>query len=79
MRESKLLGKQYLRRSKKRFLEGTRASSPFEAVMQGIRTLEQWADILNFERELEIERLGLKREARASFVAQDRLSVKPRV
>ncbi len=50
MRESTRLGKLYLRRSKKRFLEGIRASSPFEAVVSGARTLEQWTDILNFER-----------------------------
>jgi hypothetical protein len=55
MRESKRLSKQYLRRSKKRFLEGTRASSPFEAVISGARTLKQWTDILNFERELELQ------------------------
>jgi hypothetical protein len=78
MREIKLLGKQYLRRSKKRFLEGIRASSPFEAVMQGIRTLEQWADILNQERELEIERLSLKRETRENLMAQHHLSVRTR-
>ena len=78
MREMKLLGKQYLRRSKKRFLEGTRASSPFEAVMQGVRTLEQWADVLNFERELEIERLSSKRETRENFVAQHHFSVRTR-
>ncbi len=48
----------YLRRSTKRFLGFTRYRSPFEAVLCGVRTLEQWADILNEERELELERLG---------------------
>ena len=45
----------YLRRSTKRFLGFTRYRSPFEAVLNGARTLEQWADILNEERELELE------------------------
>ena len=58
MRESTRLGKLYLRRSKKRFLEGIRASSPFEAVVSGARTLEQWTDILNFERELELQKVN---------------------
>jgi hypothetical protein len=49
----------YLRRSTNRFLGFTRYRSPFEAVLNGVRTLEQWADILNEERELELERLGL--------------------
>jgi hypothetical protein len=78
MREMKLLGKHYLRRSKKRFLEGTRARTPFEAVASGARTLEQWADVLNFEREFEIERLGLKPEARENLVGRQPLSIRTR-
>lgn len=56
MSKFKNIGRTYLRRSAKRFLAGTSCRSPFEAVMRGSRTLEQWADILDEERELELQR-----------------------
>lgn len=43
----------YLTRAKKRFLEGTSYRVPVEAVTRGRRTLDQWASILEEERELE--------------------------
>lgn len=57
MPKQKSIKTNYLRRSTSRFLGFTRYRSPFEAVLYGVRTLEQWADILNEERELELERL----------------------
>ncbi len=56
MSKFKKIGTNYLRRSAKRFLLGTGCRSPFEAVMRGSRTLEHWADILDEERELELQR-----------------------
>ncbi len=43
----------YMRRAAKRFLEGTRCKHPIEAVEKGVRTLEEWVDCLNMERELD--------------------------
>jgi hypothetical protein len=43
----------YMKRAAKRFLEGTRCKHPIEAVERGLRTLEEWVDCLNAERELE--------------------------
>jgi hypothetical protein len=43
----------YVRRAKRRFLEGLWHRSPVEAVLAGKRTLEEWADLLEFERERE--------------------------
>ncbi len=54
---------EYLRRAKQRFLEGLWYRTPIEAVEAGKRTLEQWADILSEERELE------RRTARIAEVA----------
>jgi hypothetical protein len=45
---------EYLRRAKKRFLEGLWYSAPVDAVLAGKRTLEQWTDIVSEERELEM-------------------------
>jgi hypothetical protein len=47
----------YLRRAKRRFLDGTRHRIPVEAVTAGVRTLEAWATILDEEREIERTRL----------------------
>jgi hypothetical protein len=43
----------YITRAKRRFLEGTSYRAPVEAVTRGRRTLEQWVEILNEERDLE--------------------------
>ena len=43
----------YLKRAKKRFLQGLWYASPVEAVLAGKRTLEDWVDIVAFERDLE--------------------------
>ncbi len=61
MRHPKSLGKKYLRRATKRFLEGARCQTPFDAVLKGIRTHSQWAEILGEERELELELLRDRR------------------
>jgi hypothetical protein len=41
----------YIRRAARRFLEGTRCRTPEEAVNTGIRSLEEWVDILRMERD----------------------------
>ena len=43
----------YLKRAKKRFLQGVWYASPVEAVLAGKRTLEDWVDLVAFERDLE--------------------------
>jgi hypothetical protein len=43
----------YMKRASRKFLEGTRFRHPIEAVEKGIRTLEEWVDCLNAERELD--------------------------
>jgi hypothetical protein len=43
----------YYKRASRRFLQGTRHSTPAEAVEAGSRTLEQWVTLLSEERELE--------------------------
>ena len=57
----------YLKRARRRFLEGTRCKSPLEAVEAGLRTLCQWADVLAEEREAEnhhlLQRRNLERSA----------------
>jgi hypothetical protein len=48
----------YYRRAAKQFLAGTRYKAPFELVQAGLKTLKEWTDLLDFERELdEINRL----------------------
>jgi hypothetical protein len=43
----------YMKRAAKRFLEGTKFRTPVDAVEAGARTLDQWADFLAEERELD--------------------------
>jgi hypothetical protein len=43
----------YFKRASKRFLNGSRFKTPFEAVDAGARTLEEWSRLLLEERELE--------------------------
>jgi hypothetical protein len=43
----------YYRRAAKRFLAGTKFKAPFELVMAGHKSLEDWADVLALEREAE--------------------------
>jgi hypothetical protein len=43
----------YLKRAKKRFLQGLWYPSPVEAVLAGKRTLEEWVDMVAFEHDLE--------------------------
>jgi hypothetical protein len=43
----------YYKRAAKQFLAGTRFKAPFEAVAAGLKTLEDWADLLALEREIE--------------------------
>jgi hypothetical protein len=43
----------YLKRAKKRFLQGLWYASPVEAVLAGKRTLEEWVDMVAFEYDLE--------------------------
>lgn len=56
----------YMKRAAKKFLEGTRFRHPIEAVEKGVRTLEEWVDCLNAERELEREMLSAGRGSRTA-------------
>ncbi len=57
----------YYRRAAKQFLAGTRFKVPFELVKAGLKTLEEWADLLNVERDLdEINRLDRRNRRLAS-------------
>ncbi len=44
----------YLKRAKKRFLQGLWYASPAEAVLAGKRTLEDWVEAVALERDLEM-------------------------
>ncbi len=54
----------YYKRAAKKFLAGTRFKAPFEAVMAGVKTLEDWADMLTLEREIEDQYDQERRENR---------------
>jgi hypothetical protein len=43
----------YMKRAAKRFLEGTTCRHPVEAVERGIKTLEEWVELLSQEREFD--------------------------
>jgi hypothetical protein len=45
----------YLKRAKKRFLQGLWHTSPVDAVLAGKRTLEEWVDIVAEEHDLEMQ------------------------
>jgi hypothetical protein len=45
----------YLKRASKRFLDGTKFKSPIAAVEAGVRSLENWVEILVEERENETQ------------------------
>jgi hypothetical protein len=45
----------YLKRAKKRFLQGLWHTSPVDAVLAGKRTLEEWVDIVAQEHDLEMQ------------------------
>jgi hypothetical protein len=44
----------YLKRAKKRFLQGLWYASPVEAVLAGKRTLEEWVEVVTLERDFEM-------------------------
>jgi hypothetical protein len=45
----------YMKRAAKRFLEGTSCRHPVEAVECGMKTLEEWVEVLSQEREFDRE------------------------
>ena len=45
----------YLKRAKKRFLQGLWCASPVEAVLAGKRTLEDWVEVVALERDVEMQ------------------------
>lgn len=53
----------YIRRASRRFLSGTPYRSPVEAVEHGVRSLEEWAKVLNEERERAQQQLAMKQPA----------------
>jgi hypothetical protein len=55
----------YMKRAAQRFLTGTKFRTPVEAVEAGIKSLGEWADILQEERELEVSNGESRRQNRA--------------
>ena len=63
----------YMKRAARKFLAGTRFRTPVDAVEAGIRTLTDWVDALNFERECDkLERAGddLRTDTRLARVSR---------
>jgi hypothetical protein len=60
----------YLKRATRRFLDGTKFKTPFEAVEAGVLSLSNWSRLLAEEREIEevhqLSRRGTGRARRAS-------------
>lgn len=55
----------YMKRAAVRFLIGTKFRTPVEAVEAGLKSLGEWADILQEERELEVSNGESRRQNRA--------------
>jgi hypothetical protein len=55
----------YMKRAAVRFLTGTKFRTPVEAVEAGLKSLGEWADILQEERELEASNGESRRQNRA--------------
>jgi hypothetical protein len=55
----------YMKRAAQRFLTGTKFRTPVEAVEAGLKSLGEWADILQEERELEASNGESRRQNRA--------------
>jgi hypothetical protein len=53
----------YLRAAARAFVAGTRCRTPEEAVLKGLRSLEDWADALGAAREAQALRLEERRTA----------------
>ena len=51
----------YITRASRRFLSGTPYRSPVDAVAHGVKSLEEWAKVLNEERERAQLQLAMKR------------------
>ena len=69
----------YYKRAAKQFVAGTRYKAPFEVVSAGLKSLEDWADLLALEREIEDQYDNDRREKRknhhlkgAPFMSQAR-------
>jgi hypothetical protein len=56
---------QYAKRARKRFCKGTCFVAPVDLVLTGKCTLEEWADILREERDLEQRKQELNQTSRA--------------
>jgi hypothetical protein len=59
----------YLKRAKKRFLQGLWHTSPVDAVLAGKRTLEEWVDIVAEEHDLEMQ--SQTRRQKYPFITRD--------
>jgi hypothetical protein len=59
----------YLKRAKKRFLQGLWHTSPVDAVLAGKRTLEEWVDIVADEHDIEMQ--SKSRQQKRPFEARD--------
>lgn len=58
----------YYKRAAKQFVTGTRYKAPFEVVMAGFKSLEDWADLLALEREIEDQYDQERREKRKNHI-----------
>ena len=45
----------HFKRASKRFLNGTRCNTPFEAVQAGIKTIREWVRVLEEEQIVEMK------------------------
>ena len=64
----------YMKRAAHRFLEGTKFRTPVEAVEAGLKSLGEWADILQEERELEATNGESRRQNRARPMSRTSLN-----
>jgi hypothetical protein len=62
----------YLKRASRRFLDGTKFKTPFEAVEAGARNLNVWSRLLAEEREIEeVYQLARRTTGRARRVSRN--------
>jgi hypothetical protein len=62
----KKIRKKFLRRASRQFCAGTPFKSPIQAVEAGLRTLEEWVDVLNETRDAQRAFLQAKKDSIAS-------------
>ena len=63
----------YLKRASQRFLHGTKFKSPIAAVEAGVRSLENWVEILVEERENETQMM-LEHRSQRQRMSSDQIT-----